>query len=562
MLGPNIPDDLRKDPQYLYYVKRIFPEGNYSNHEKNLACGDKLEHLKDYKFETEGYPTEMTGLLGYKMKEGKKENIAQLKAYKARLQRISEFIRSRGPNNAELKAVFEKKVDQMFETKADIKFKEIKKLTVREQMLILFLGEVIKKSKETDEEPYIQDTEIADLIVEYKYAYHDNLEEYVRRTADESKKFKDETSQHFNEWRELSTIYGENFKHILKHDIFDNLTKESRNKEKIEEIFGTLLPKEEQRDLKDNQRANLQRTFENEKIPSEKKVGVLTNQCLDIFMANLKFRNDGEKEEYINEIKLIIKDLKENGEFEKNYFFEHSVPQLIGLRQRQLFNLNIKLENLFSRDINQINKEIEKFEEIVEVEAKETQMGGEKHKHIEKSAKKRRIRGHITKTKESANARMGAYLCIADDPEMWSDPNYFELVMKDEETGKCVGLTMYKKIDAKDGKKYLWFGPNPFEGFLGQVSSDICYKYQYERAVKFAEENNFDGVVIPSEDGQILGQCTNRGGNFPDLIKGSRLKNVDGSLKIVQFGGKHRLGIYGGSAYEYSDGALIWEKKS
>lgn len=114
--------------------------------------------------------------------------------------------------------------------------------------------------------------------------------------------------------------------------------------------------------------------------------------------------------------------------------------------------------------------------------------------------------------------------------KMWSNPNYFEAVDKDEETGKCVGLTMYLRIDAGGGKKYLWIGPNPFESFLTQVSAEKTFEHQYKVAVEFAEKNGFDGVVVPPEDGQILGACTNRGGNFPDLIKAKRLRDKKGNL--------------------------------
>lgn len=277
-----------------------------------------------------------------------------------------------------------------------------------------------------------------------------------------------------------------------------------------------------------------------------------------IFGANIKFANEEVRASFNAEIEQAVGDLIAVGRTEKDYFFETTVPRLLALRQRHVLDVNARLENVFSYDISQINEEIARFDEVLEIEAKQTTMGGERLKQVEKSAKKRRIRGFFTKTKETANARMGAYLCIAGDEKMWKNPNYFEMVMKDENTGKCVGLTMLLRIDAKDGKKYLWFGPNPFEGFLGQVSSEQCYRYQYETAVQFAKDNGFDGVVVPSQDGQILGACTNRGGDFPDLIKASRLRNANDQLKIVKFGEKHTIG----GDYGYEDGALIWEREA
>jgi hypothetical protein len=183
-------------------------------------------------------------------------------------------------------------------------------------------------------------------------------------------------------------------------------------------------------------------------------------------------------------------------------------------------------------------------------------MGGPKEKVVKKSAKKRNIRGYFSKTQETANARMGAYVCIAGDAKMWKNKNYFEFVEKDEDTGKCVGVTMLLRIDATSGKRYLWMGPNPFESFLTQVRAGQALEHMYSSVVEFAAANGFDGVVVPAEDGQILGACTNRGGTFPDLIKAKRLRDRKGGLKVVDFGGQHTLG----GSYGYSQGALLWEK--
>ena len=87
-----------------------------------------------------------------------------------------------------------------------------------------------------------------------------------------------------------------------------------------------------------------------------------------------------------------------------------------------------------------------------------------------------------------------------------------------------------------------------------------CYKYIYDTITKFAEENDYDGVVIPSKGASIVGECTNRGGDFSSLIKDSRLRDKKDRLRIVEFGDEHELGKHKEKPYTYSDGALIWEK--
>ncbi|MFA6024550.1 MAG: hypothetical protein WC777_05075 [Candidatus Gracilibacteria bacterium] len=577
LIGEKIPMDLRKDDEYLFYVTRVYPSGNYSNHERNLACGDRLEHLKAYKFNKEGYPAEMTGLLGYQLKEGQVENEDLLNNYKKRLAGIRDFVASRGPDNKALQKAFEEKIDSIFEKNVAEEFKQLKKLTLKEKLLILALNIIIKRARQ---EPYEYD--VGDLIVEYKYAFHENLEAYIQRTSDETSRFKDPVSKNFNLWRELSVIYGENLKHVLRHDLFEEFERDSKHKADIENIFDSLMPGKEKFALNDKQKERFKTTLENPHIPEKghiikvknKETGMeeekykpgkaeeLYKQVYGIFSSNIKFKDDEEKAKFTEQVKMIVENCKEGELVNAEKFFSEAIPQLLRLRQRYLQNLNGKLEELFNADINLIGAEVSKYDEILEVEMKQTQMGGAKHKAVGKSAKKRKIRGYITKTKESANARMGAYLCISGDETMWKNPNYFELVMKDEESGKCIGVCMLMNIKAKDGKKYLWFGPNPFEGFLGQVSSDQCYRYMYDTITNFAAENGYDGVVVPPEDGQILGACTNRGGDFPDLIKASRLRDAKGALRIVEFGEPQKLGTHSGVSYSYSNGALIWANTS
>ena len=572
LIGSSIPETQRALPEYQYLVRYAFPDGNYSTYEKNLGCGDKLEHVDRYKFDREGYPVVLTGLLGYKVKEGAEPDQQLLGTYTERLGRIRQFVASRGPDNEALQKTFDEKVDRTFEEKAWSEFREITDLTLKEKMLCLFLGEAVRrKQKGQSSEP---DVGICDLIVEYKYAFHEDLEAYVARSADSVKTYADKASQDYMLLAELSVIYGENVKHVLRHNIFEEL-EESENYDRIVEIFSERLGgSSENKDLTQKQWKRVNNTFQNPHIPEKgetvrvknKKTGeeedkykpgkdeVLYKQVYDIFSSNIEFESNEQRQEFDDKLKDIFAELAEDLTVER---FKELLPKFYKLRALYRSGINAQLTELFTYDINQIFEELAKYEENVEEEAKEKRMGGEKEKQSKKSAKKRNIRGYFTKTAETANARMGAYLCIAGDTGMWENENYFEMVLVDEETNKCVGVVMLLAVEGENGEKYLWFGPNPFESFLDAVSSQACYQYLYEKTCEFAESNGFTGVVVPSKDEQILGQCTNRGGDFPGFIKASRLKDKSDNLIVVDFDKKHTLG----GGYGYEDGALIWKRK-
>lgn len=572
------PAELRKDAEYPFYVRHVFPSGNYSTHEKNLACGDRLEHLEPYTFDPNGYPVEMSGLLGYRLKEkneGQEGGLYQaddilFDGFQRRVQAIRDVIVQRGPDNKALQKDFDVRVAGMCAEYVDPAFQPmIEKFSPKEKLFALFVSEAIRRQQKKDK--YKPNKDILDLAIMYKYAYHEDLEAYVRRTADEAQSFKDPDSQRYVMLQELSTIYGENMKHVLRHNVWEELVaqKDGHFAEIVEQYNESVGGQTEERSLKPKQVERIQQGIENPNIPLDDqevvdsktgqtkiksgKFSVLSKQVRDMFGTNIKFRANEEREAFDSELTEILAPLRTDVSI---MAFEQLVPRLFALRERYRFNLASQLEDVFTADLHRINTEIAKYEEVVEEEKKETRMNGPKDKKIEKSSKKRKIRGFITKTKETTNARMGAYLCIAGDIKMWENKNYFELVMKDEDTGKCVGLTMMLKIDAQDGKKYLWFGPNPFESFLTQVRADACLEYMYNTARQFAEENGFDGIVIPSNESAVLGSCTNRGGTFPDLINAKRLRDSKGQSRVVPFGGQHDLG----GSYGFTDGGLIWER--
>jgi ACT domain-containing protein len=540
LIGSEIPGNHRELPEYQYLVRYVFPDGNYSNYEKNLGCGDKLEHLNKYEFDRTGYPVVLTGLLGYKIKEGSKSDQQLIGTYTERLNKIRRFVASRGPNNDALQKTFDEKIKQIFTKKAWPEFREMADLTSKEKMLCLFLGEAIRrKQKGQSSEP---DANICDLIVEYKYAFHEDLEAYVARSADGVKAYKDKESQDYMLLAELSVIYGENVKHVLKHNIFEEL-ENSANYDQIVEIFSEKIGgSNEDKDLTPKQWKRIDNTFSNARIPAVKRSEILYKQVYGIFSSNIDFESNEEKQGFEDKLKDLFSELTSDLSVEK---FRELLPRFYKLRTLYRSGINAKLTELFTYDINTIFEELAKYEENVE-----------KEKQSKKSSKKRNIRGYFTKTAETANARMGAYLCIAGDTKMWENKNYFEMVLTDEETNKCVGVVMLLAIKGKDGEKYLWFGPNPFESFLDVVSSQACYQYLYDNTCEFAEQNNFAGVVVPSKNEQILGQCTNRGGDFPGFIKDSRLRDKKDGLMIVDFDKKHALG----GGYGYEEGALIWKR--
>lgn len=122
---------------------------------------------------------------------------------------------------------------------------------------------------------------------------------------------------------------------------------------------------------------------------------------------------------------------------------------------------------------------------------------------------------------------------------MWQNKDYFEFVLREDDTGKCAGTVMLLNIEKNNGKKYLWFGPNPTENILQKVSAKKLYRFLYDTICEFALQNGYDGVVIPGNDAHIHGHCTNRA-ELVSPIKDSIIK-INGQPKKVEFGKTHIL---------------------
>tara|TARA_Y100001970_G_scaffold294212_1_gene448594 strand:- start:4849 stop:9252 length:4404 start_codon:yes stop_codon:yes gene_type:complete len=537
-------EEYRSLPYYISMCKMVYPPGNYSTHEKNATLGDQTSHLDHFTFDRNGYETTLSGLLGYEVKEGMILNPEVIDAYSKRIYKIKDFVNSRDANQESLVSDFNNLVDQIFLANPDNPYIDLD-LELNEKILSMILHESLKPAKDRDQN-------ILDLLVIYKYVFQENLADYILESNTSVNKIDDEKSKEYLTLKELSVIYGENMKHIFQNEIFQK-SLESPNMPAVQEIFenqaGEKLGVE---DFKESQLKKLKASFENTKIPADRKPQMIRGTLNRLVSSNaVDLKDKLEKERFDKEFNVIFEKFSGEFTFEK---FQELKSEFLQLRFKFKNNLESLVEQTIGYDINQILQEVNKYQEKLATGKKQRSMNDSNGEVYKKSSKERLIKGYFAKTQETTNARMGAYLCIAGDARMWENPNYFEFVLMDPEKGRCVGVVMLQKIELKNGKKYLFFGPNPFESFLESVSDSACLDFMYERVSQFALDNDFDGVVIPEKEGAVLGACTNRGGEFPNLINQKRIKD----RAIIKYGENIHLG----GAYSYDSGALIWENEN
>ncbi len=155
-----------------------------------------------------------------------------------------------------------------------------------------------------------------------------------------------------------------------------------------------------------------------------------------------------------------------------------------------------KFLNIFGEEQGRIEQELDKF-----------QSDAGKQREI--------LFGYITKSKESAHARMVGGVCVCgDNPQkvgqecMWNMPNYFQLVLQDPETYRCVGPVLLHHFTDQEGKKILTASFNPSSTYLYGADETALFKGLTATLETFARENHFDMILL-SKSKQIR---TNRTG--------------------------------------------------
>jgi hypothetical protein len=234
-------------------------------------------------------------------------------------------------------------------------------------------------------------------------------------------------------------------------------------------------------------------------------------------------------------------------------------PQTIHLGEVNLAQLIEEEESISSGVYNEdqfasytIENMIRLFGEEQEVVAKE--LG----KFQSTSGNSRKVlNAFITKSKESANARMTGGVCVAaDNPKpgtenknMWDMENYLQMVFQDPDTLICQGLVLLH-AEEMDGQKILCASINPSSTYLYSVDENALFSGVLKSLEAFAKENDFAKIAV-SSNGAIR---TNRtGGQFEKALD-SRIA----SLKEILTFDPPRPFSYG-PAYNQTAMDVIWK---
>ena len=283
--------------------------------------------------------------------------------------------------------------------------------------------------------------------------------------------------------------------------------------ERYEGLTGGLTekasssPKSETRAFYGQLRSQRERTFEALKS--------ITGQEVDpneTHLGEINFQQALDAEANIKE-----------GKYDEEQFASYTVQRFI---------------DLFEDERDRIDKELAKFESL--------------------SGKQREVLySYITKSNESAHARMVGGVCVAGDnpgsypkENMWDMPNYFQMVFQEPETLQCQGLALLHYFKEGDNK-ILTATFDPSSTYLYSVDEVALFNGIIKSLERFAIENDFD-MIVSSSDKTIR---TNRtGGEFEKAIE----------KRVAQIGQKFNFGTTRQFSYhpnyQVQEMDVIWKR--
>ncbi len=175
------------------------------------------------------------------------------------------------------------------------------------------------------------------------------------------------------------------------------------------------------------------------------------------------------------------------------------------------------------------------------------------------SGKKREVLyGYITKSRESAHARMVAGVCVAgDNPDkypgknIWNMSNYFQMVFQEPDTLQCQGLVLLHYF-TEGGKKVLTASFNPSSTYLYSVDERALFNGILIALEQFAIDNGID-IIALSRNEAIRTNRTN--GEFEKAMD-ERITQVG---KTFKFNTPQQFSYH--PPYIIQEMDIIWEAK-
>ncbi len=539
----------REKPYFTDLIKHVYPNnvGHYTTYESNDSCQDKSGDLGEFKIE-DVYQIDLLSQGVIKVKENQTldENIPM--ELQNQIINVMEKLQSFGFDKDKSNQYLEGRINEQLARTSNPDI-NLKKVTSTEDRLFLLITESIYGSSPIDKNV------IKELMITYQFTKYEDIRNFIKGTTDV---VNTSSNKDYALLCQLHNFYSNRIKDVNKRIV----ESASKNKTIID-----LMPKYFQQENRRQSELNVKSSIDKSRIDKLGLAPSFIDQITRTLNQRIEYDQQGQEKQHkytSEEVTKLIYDYEEatqglSLEFPSDNKNTAAFAGQLRAQREKTFNtartlgqkdfdpLNIHLGEINLQQLidsqNKIKKGEYNQEQFISYTAQKfmdvfsdevSKITIETGKFISESGTTRELlNGYITKSKESANARMVGGVCVSgDNPDkgkknMWNIPEYFQFVFQDPDNLQCQGLVLMHHYIEK-GKKVLAVSLNPSSTYLYSVDESALFKGILSQLETFASENKFD-YIVTSQNNTIR---TNRtGGKFEEAID-NRVREVGESFKF------------------------------
>ena len=527
-------DEDRAKPYYRSLLQHVFPNhsGAFSLYQEVEACEDRSADLNRFILRPR-YDIDTLKGNGNRLQAGMKQDIESVREIQIPLRQIELELSYRFSSQAELMQSFESSLDedlvQVLKNESSLIPEMSRARNVEEKIITIALDSLFGSK-------IINTDQLKNFLLTYDALRYGSPEEYIQEN---SARISEEESIEYGQLLELNQLFTDTMrlhcetiiqKALQNNEIrarvqayFLGLSEERlrarqeslKHRLQLEKLgmsdsflaqIGKTLQKRRNRSFSKNEIKSIVRRYEvltgglPEKMSTSPDAstrsfyGQLRSQREQTFRARAELTGQvpNPSEYFLGAMNIADLQAVEQKISEATYDEESFTTYLVQ-----------RMYDLFEQEQLLLEDELNKFES-------------------EKGYKRETLHGYITKTKESAFARLSSGVCVAVDnpsPEnsnsMWNMPNFFQLVLQDPSSNECMGASLLHYFEDQ-GKKILVSSPNPSSTYLLSHDEEAVYHGIQSALELFAKDNDID-LIVHAEDETI--RTNRRDGQFEKALK-------------------------------------------
>ncbi|MCX6782853.1 MAG: hypothetical protein NTZ20_02575 [Candidatus Levybacteria bacterium] len=565
-----ITDEERAKPVYKDLLKHVYSNnsGRWTSFESNESCDDRRSDIAEFKIQ-QRYKIDLLSQSEIRVKAGEALDPRVQEEVQKPIFAVSERMSELGYDyekiKSELKVAIDGSLEQIIENGGLIGL-DLNSVTSPEERLFLVLTDSIYGTRALDK------TAVKNLLITYEFAESGDIKDYIAGTRD---RVGIASNQDYALLRETGEFYSNRIKEVnlrlveaawnnpavaeLMPEYFKKLAQETITSERQDKInrlqvdrlglsdsfvkqVGKVLEERKGRKYTPDEVRRIIPIYERITGDLSEKASTSKKPQTKAFYGQLRSQRE-------NTFKALGVITDTNVDPSKVHLGEVNLQQVLGVEA------NIR-EGIYDGD-QFASYTVQRFIDLFDGER--TKIEGELDKFESLSGKQREVlHASITKSKESANARMVGGVCVAgDNPDkyadqnMWNMPNYFQLVFQEPDTLQCQGLVLLHHF-TQGGKKVLTASVNPSSTYLYSVDESALFTGIMGTLEQFATENGFDLITLS----QNKGIRTNREGGQFEKAMNERITQVG---KTFRFDTPQQFSYH--PNYQLQDMDVVWERK-